>query len=55
MLASLRNEKRPPYTREIFWADLRASITLAASNVPTTMALGVISGMGRLRGSGAAS
>ena len=50
MLASLRNEKRPPYTREIFWADLRASITLAASNVPTTMALGVISGMGALAG-----
>ena len=50
MLANLRNEKRPPYTRETFWADLRASITLAASNVPTTMALGVISGMGALAG-----
>ena len=50
MLASLRNEKRPPYTREIFWADLRASITLAASNIPNTMALGVISGMGALAG-----
>ena len=50
MLSGLRNEKRPPYTRETFWADLRASITLAASNVPTTMALGVISGMGALAG-----
>ena len=50
MLSGLRNEKRPPYTRETFWADLRASVTLAASNVPTTMALGVISGMGALAG-----
>ena len=50
MLDRLRVETRPPYTRRTFWADLRAGIALAASNVPTTMALGVISGMGALAG-----
>ncbi|MDE0406617.1 MAG: SulP family inorganic anion transporter, partial [Alphaproteobacteria bacterium] len=50
MFANLRNEKRPPYTRGILLADLRASLSLAASNVPTLMALGVISGMGALAG-----
>ena len=55
MLHGLRNETRPPYTRETLWADLKAGVTLVASYVPTTMALGVISGMGPLRGCGAAS
>ena len=50
MLRNLRNEKRPPYARATFWADLRAGITLSASYVPTAMALGVISGMGPLAG-----
>ncbi len=50
MLNSLRNEKRPPYPRETFSADLQAGIILVASYVPTTMALGVISGMGPLAG-----
>ena len=50
MLNSLRNEKRPPYPRETFSADLKAGIILVASYVPTTMALGVISGMGPLAG-----
>ena len=50
MLSGLRNEKRPPYERATFWADLRAGITLTASFVPTAMALGVISGMGPLAG-----
>ena len=50
MLRSLRNEPRPPYARETFWADLKAGITLVASYVPTTMALGIISGMGPLAG-----
>ena len=50
MLNSLRNEKRPPYARETFSADLKAGIILVASYVPTTMALGVISGMGPLAG-----
>ncbi len=50
MLESLRNEKRPPYARETFLADLKAGITLVASYVPTGMALGVISGMGPLAG-----
>ena len=50
MLDSLRNEKRPPYAQETFWADLKAGITLVASFVPTAMALGVISGMGPLAG-----
>ena len=50
MLSGLRNEKRPPYPREIFWADLKAGVTLSASYVPTAMALGVISGMGPLAG-----
>ena len=50
MLGSLRNEERPPYARETFWADLKAGITLVASYVPTAMALGVISGMGPLAG-----
>ena len=39
-----------PYTRETFSADLKAGVTLVASYVPTTMALGVISGMGPLAG-----
>ena len=50
MLHGLRNETRPPYTRETLWADLKAGVTLVASYVPTTMALGVISGMGPLAG-----
>ena len=50
MLDSLRNERRPPYARETFSADLKAGITLVASYVPTAMALGVISGMGPLAG-----
>ena len=50
MLDKLRNEKRPPYTARIFSADLKAGITLTASFVPTTMALGVISGLGPLAG-----
>lgn len=50
MLHSLRNEARPPYDRETLSADLKAGVTLVASNVPTTMALGVISGMGPLAG-----
>ena len=50
MLDSLRNEKRPPYPRETFWADLKAGVTLVASYLPTAMALGVISGMGPLAG-----
>ena len=50
MLANLRVEKRPPYARETFWADLRAGVTLSASYVPIGMALGVISGMGPLAG-----
>ena len=50
MLDSLRNEKRPPYARETFWADLKAGVILVASYVPTAMALGVISGMGPLAG-----
>ena len=50
MLSGLRNEQRPPYERAVFWADLRAGITLTASFVPTAMALGVISGMGPLAG-----
>ena len=50
MLSGLRNEKRRPYPREIFWADLKAGVTLSASYVPTAMALGVISGMGPLAG-----
>ena len=50
MLSGLRNEMRRPYPREIFWADLKAGITLSASYVPTAMALGVISGMGPLAG-----
>ena len=50
MLRSLRNEKRPPYQRATFGADLRAGITLSASYVPTAMALGIISGMGPLAG-----
>ena len=50
MLSALRNEKRPPYLRATFWADLRAGVTLSASYVPNAMALGVISGMGPLAG-----
>ena len=50
MLSGLRNEKRQPYSREIFRADLKAGITLSASYVPTAMALGVVSGMGPLAG-----
>ena len=50
MLNSLRNEKRPPYPRETFSADLKAGVTLVASYLPTGMALGVISGMGPLAG-----
>ena len=50
MLNNLRNEKRPPYARTTFWADLRAGVTLSASYVPNAMALGVISGMGPLAG-----
>ena len=30
MLSGLRNEKRPPYGRAVFWADLRAGVTLSA-------------------------
>ena len=50
ILSGLRNEKRPPYSRATWWADLRAGITLSASYVPNAMALGVISGMGPLAG-----
>ena len=50
MSHGLRNEARPPYARETLWADLKAGVTLVASYVPTTMALGVISGMGPLAG-----
>ena len=50
MLHGLRNETRPPYASETLWADLKAGVTLVASYVPTTMALGVISGMGPLAG-----
>ena len=50
MLNNLRNDKRPPYARATFWADLRAGITLSASYVPNAIALGVISGMGPLAG-----
>ena len=50
MLLSLRSEPRPPYTRQTFWADSKAGITLVASYVPTATALGVISGMGPLAG-----
>ena len=50
MLHSLRNESRPPYPRETLWADVKAGVILVASYVPTTMALGVISGMGPLAG-----
>ena len=48
MLSGLRNEKRPPYGRAAFRADLIAGITMSASYVPSAMALGVISGMGPL-------
>ena len=50
MLHGLRNEWRPPCARKTLWADLKAGVTLVASCVPTTMALGVISGMGPLAG-----
>ena len=50
MLQGLRNERRPPYGRETFGADLKAGVTLVASVLPTVMALGVISGMGPLAG-----
>lgn len=50
MLSGLRNEKRPPYARETFWADLKAGIALSASYVPGAMALGYVSGMGALAG-----
>ena len=50
MLSGLRNEMRPPYARAVWWADLRAGITLSASYVPNAMALGIISGMGPLAG-----
>ena len=50
MLSSLRNEKRPPYTRGILLADLKAGIALSASYVPGAMALGYVSGMGALAG-----
>ena len=50
MLHGLRNETRPPYAREPLWVDLKAGVILVASYVPTTMALGVISGMGPLAG-----
>ena len=50
MLHSLRTESRAPYPRETLWADVKAGITLVSSYVPTTMALGIISGMGPLAG-----
>ena len=50
MLGGLRNEKRPPYARETFWADLKAGVILVASYVPIAMALGVIAGVGPLAG-----
>ncbi|MDE0697710.1 MAG: SulP family inorganic anion transporter [Boseongicola sp.] len=48
MLSGLRNERRPPYGRETFRADLFAGIVMSASYVPGAMALGVVSGMGPL-------
>ena len=50
MLDGLRNEKRPPYARETFLADLKAGVILLASYVPIAMALGVIAGVGPLAG-----
>ena len=50
MLTGLRNESRPLYRPATFWADLKAGTTLTASFVPTSIALGIISGMGPLAG-----
>ena len=50
MLKALQSEKREPYGREKFWADLKAGTIGFASAMPIVMALGILSGIGPVAG-----
>lgn len=50
MLQVLQSEKREPYGREKFWADLKAGTIGFASAMPIVMALGILSGIGPVAG-----
>ena len=50
MLKVLQSEKREPYSKEKFWADLKAGTIGFATAMPIVTALGILSGIGPVAG-----